>query len=410
MPEETGNLVCNATPTGRWQVGGVVVDFSSGEMGRGGEALRLTPKATEILHYLMMRQGRVVTKEEIMTAVWPDSFVSDDSVWRSISELRASFGDDPEDPTVVETLPRRGYRLIAEVKELGAATAEPSPLDAVVPPRRRIPAIRVFVWLTTMGLLASAVALATGGGGASPDAKWGATGEPFFDGWLEDLERALEVERTGRGPRIQEGLTAVGYNSLLRAAKDHRDMIAAVEASTDSLMARGRLQTAVNSYQAILEIDPQRGSAGRLAEMARSDLEAQFAELERLRRRAEEEAPSAETWVELATAQRLLEDHTSACQALREALRFNPAFEPALVEQVKLHLALGDAERARSFLEDGLARLPDSYRLWSLAAEAALLEGQSWQAVTYLDQACRSYRVARHQGDPLGPPPFLCWN
>ena len=68
----------------------------------------------QVLVCLAERAGQVVAKESLMRIVWPDTFVGDDVLTRSISELRRVFGDDAKEPHVIETIPKSGYRLIAD--------------------------------------------------------------------------------------------------------------------------------------------------------------------------------------------------------------------------------------------------------------------------------------------------------
>jgi DNA-binding winged helix-turn-helix (wHTH) protein len=81
---------------------------------RDGEVTPLTPKAFEILLLLAQNPGRVMTKEELINAVWPDSFVEESNLARNISTLRKALGDHH----VIETVPRRGYRFAASVREV----------------------------------------------------------------------------------------------------------------------------------------------------------------------------------------------------------------------------------------------------------------------------------------------------
>ena len=94
----------------------------------------MTPKAAATLALLHERAGEVVSKEEILERVWSGSFVTDDALWHSIAELRRIFDDDPRNPKVIETLPRRGYRLVAASPVPAHRPADDSPCGASVPP------------------------------------------------------------------------------------------------------------------------------------------------------------------------------------------------------------------------------------------------------------------------------------
>jgi TolB-like protein/DNA-binding winged helix-turn-helix (wHTH) protein/Tfp pilus assembly protein PilF len=90
-------------------------------------AVQVERKVMEVLVCLARSPGRVVTKDELVREVWDGRFVSDDVVWRSVRELRRALGDETRAPRYIETIPRRGYRLLASVAEIpetaGAATA-----------------------------------------------------------------------------------------------------------------------------------------------------------------------------------------------------------------------------------------------------------------------------------------------
>lgn len=99
--------------------------------------IRLEPKVMQVLVCLAAHAGEVVAKERLMQAVWPDTFVTDDVLTRSISELRRVFSDDAKEPRVIQTIPKSGYRLIARVSssdaELDAAAAGQAARVVTVP-------------------------------------------------------------------------------------------------------------------------------------------------------------------------------------------------------------------------------------------------------------------------------------
>jgi len=83
----------------------------------GDERIRLTPKAFAVLEYLVGHAGRLVTEEELLTAVWPKVYVQPEAVKTQIHEIRKVLGDDPKAPRFIETLARRGYQFIAAVQD-----------------------------------------------------------------------------------------------------------------------------------------------------------------------------------------------------------------------------------------------------------------------------------------------------
>jgi eukaryotic-like serine/threonine-protein kinase len=91
------------------------VDVASLQMFRDGDVVPLTPKVFDTLLVLVRHHHRVVTKDELMRMVWRDAFVSEDSLSQSVSSLRRALGDDPNQPQYIATIPRRGYRFVADV-------------------------------------------------------------------------------------------------------------------------------------------------------------------------------------------------------------------------------------------------------------------------------------------------------
>lgn len=87
--------------------------------------VRVEPKAMAVLLELARHGGEVCGREQIQRKVWPRGFTTDDVLTRCIGQLRKAFGDDPKKPRYLETLPRRGYRLLQAVGPLGPAEAPP---------------------------------------------------------------------------------------------------------------------------------------------------------------------------------------------------------------------------------------------------------------------------------------------
>jgi DNA-binding winged helix-turn-helix (wHTH) protein len=89
------------------------LDPDDARLWRGEQAIALTPKAFAVLGYLLAHSGRLVTKEELLQAVWADSLVTDASLKVCIREVRKALRDHPQKPRFIETVHRRGYRFIA---------------------------------------------------------------------------------------------------------------------------------------------------------------------------------------------------------------------------------------------------------------------------------------------------------
>src|ERR1700719_1029984 len=104
------------------------VSFQSGEVRKAGLRIRVQQQPMKLLEILLERPGEVVTREELRTRIWADESFGDfdQAVNIAIAKLRSAFGDSAENPRYIETLPKRGYRFIADV----------SVVDADVRPKR----------------------------------------------------------------------------------------------------------------------------------------------------------------------------------------------------------------------------------------------------------------------------------
>src|SRR5215207_8356833 len=83
---------------------------------REGSRLPVTPRVLNVLRVLVENAGRIVSKDTLMAEVWADSFVEEGNLNRTISRLRKVLGESPNESRFVETIPRVGYRFIADVE------------------------------------------------------------------------------------------------------------------------------------------------------------------------------------------------------------------------------------------------------------------------------------------------------
>jgi DNA-binding winged helix-turn-helix (wHTH) protein len=100
------------------------VDARAGELRKQGARIKLQEQPFQVLAVLLQRPGEVVTREELRSQNWPpDTFVDfDNSLNTAINKLREALGDSADNPRFIETLPRRGYRLIAPVTGVDGTT------------------------------------------------------------------------------------------------------------------------------------------------------------------------------------------------------------------------------------------------------------------------------------------------
>jgi DNA-binding winged helix-turn-helix (wHTH) protein/tetratricopeptide (TPR) repeat protein len=97
---------------------GWVVDVAGGRITQDDQTTHLEPKIMSVLAYLASRPNEVVAKDQLVEAVWNHSCVSDAALTRCIFEIRQAFGDNAREPTVIETIPKIGYRLVATPQRL----------------------------------------------------------------------------------------------------------------------------------------------------------------------------------------------------------------------------------------------------------------------------------------------------
>jgi predicted ATPase/DNA-binding winged helix-turn-helix (wHTH) protein len=111
----------------------VWLDLEQEQLWRGRQALHLRPKSFALLRYLVAHAGRVVSKDELVQAVWAETAVSDGVLTVSITEIRQVLGDTAQAPQYLETVPRRGYRWLGTLPTVAPPAAAPSsPLPLLV--------------------------------------------------------------------------------------------------------------------------------------------------------------------------------------------------------------------------------------------------------------------------------------
>jgi pimeloyl-ACP methyl ester carboxylesterase/DNA-binding winged helix-turn-helix (wHTH) protein len=130
---------------GTYTFGSYRLDAADARLWRGHAAVPLTPKAFAVLEHLARHAGRLVTKHELLDAIWPDVHVGDAALKVCVREIRRALGDDPKEPRYIETAHRRGYRFIAQVATVAPAV-DPSfagtrafvtPVPTIAPPQTR---------------------------------------------------------------------------------------------------------------------------------------------------------------------------------------------------------------------------------------------------------------------------------
>lgn len=207
------------------QVGEFSFDASTGELSGNGSTERLRPQAARVLSLLIDQAGMMVSREDLHAGVWPNTthVEYDASLNVCITQIRAVLGDEADSPTYIETLPRRGYRLLADVSQ---------PDQPQTPKTRRS---RFWTGATTIALAGAIATIILVANGTGPDTISMAV-MPFRsipssdslafleDGLTEELITALAgvnsdrltvIARTSSFRLAQEGLDAVDVGNEL---------------------------------------------------------------------------------------------------------------------------------------------------------------------------------------------------
>lgn len=236
-----------------FQIGGRLVEPDSGRLIQDGRSIKLEPKVMGLLVYLVQRPGQVLSREELEQAIWTGTVVGYDALTNAIIKLRKAFGDDPHHPWLIETVAKKGYRLIAPVSEPGSAPPAPMPGPSVQ--NQRLLGIAAVATLALVGLTIGWFAFDHPGSRANripsiavlPFTNLG--GDPklayFSDGVREDiitdLSKLSGLRVIARNPALASPDEAIGVRYVLegsvrRAGDDIRITAKLIDTETGSYL------------------------------------------------------------------------------------------------------------------------------------------------------------------------------
>ncbi|HKY45189.1 MAG TPA: winged helix-turn-helix domain-containing protein [Pyrinomonadaceae bacterium] len=130
-----------------YRFGEFTLDAGQKVLLRQGKPLLLAPKVFETLLTLVENSGRILEKEELMTRLWPDTFVEDSNLTYTIVQLRKTLGDDARNPRYIETIPKRGYRFTVNVEEISSDIESIHVIEEQHDPEVRVASIAVLPFL-----------------------------------------------------------------------------------------------------------------------------------------------------------------------------------------------------------------------------------------------------------------------
>jgi DNA-binding winged helix-turn-helix (wHTH) protein len=184
---------------------------------RSGKKLPVEPKAYKVLQFLLHNPERVISKDELLGAVWNDCEVSESSLTRSIAMLRRVLGDDVREPRYIATVPTVGYRLVCEVEVSDDTGGDLEALPTLVDSKgglSRVPVVRPL-WFAAAALTVVIAALFVW---------WSLPGQPT-------IESALQLTDDGNPKLLTSALLSDGYRIYFNELRAGSPIIAQVAVS-----------------------------------------------------------------------------------------------------------------------------------------------------------------------------------
>lgn len=194
---------------------------------RGAEVIKLRPKAFAVLNQLVGHTGQLVTKEDLLNSVWPETYVGEGVLKVTIRQLRDAFSDDSKTPAFIETAHRRGYRFIGQIGECGAA-----PVTLTLPPPRTFGVVgrdaalaRMQRWLQKVSGGERQVVFVTGEAGIGKTA--------LVDTFVKSLASDQTI-RISTGQCLEQYGTGEAYlpvlNAITRLCRDQPEVLEVLRA------------------------------------------------------------------------------------------------------------------------------------------------------------------------------------
>jgi DNA-binding winged helix-turn-helix (wHTH) protein/predicted ATPase len=207
---------------------------------RGSQAIKLRPKAFAVLNHLVTHPGQLVTKEELLNAVWPETFVGEAVLKVTIRQLRDALDDDPNSPSFIETAHRRGYRFIGQLKTREQLRTQDREIEGetakVILPSLAVRSLEVvgrddalsqmLSWLQKMNSGERQIVFVTGEAGIGKTS--------LVDAFVQSVASGGNI-RIGRGHCLEHYGTSEAYLPVLEAVtrlcRENRQMIDVLRAN-----------------------------------------------------------------------------------------------------------------------------------------------------------------------------------
>src|SRR5215510_875321 len=184
------------------------LDLANECLWEGRQAIKLRPKTFAVLDYLLGRPGQLVTKEELLNAVWPGTFVGEAVLKVAIRQLREALRDDPKSPNFIETAHRRGYRFIGRIQSVQAQSRKAVADFSKAVVGRDEALSRMESWLEKMPGGERQIVFVTGEAGIGKTA--------LVDTFARSIASDRSI-RIGRGQCLEQYGTSEAYLPVLEA-------------------------------------------------------------------------------------------------------------------------------------------------------------------------------------------------
>lgn len=340
----------------RIQIGDWESEPQANRLTRGDDVAELEPQVMDLLLVFADRPGEVLTKAEIIEAVWGEVIVNDDALSRALWKLRRALGDDAKSPRYIETVPKRGYRLIADVSyppseaEVAALVAHLKGEDASDRGLGRWRSAVIVSIFTVIGFAGSAI----------------------LDGWFTGASDLPAVQATSSVPvdvrlRRADAFYAQYDRAQNASARQLYEAVLAQDPDNAAALA-GLSNTIVQPvirWDGVPEGQPARGSVVEALTLNAVDSEAARATLERaegLARRATELDPGhARAWRALGLALSAQREFDAARAAYDRALVIEPNDWGSLINMSELARFQGEPELSDAYMEQAFEAMQRRY-------------------------------------------------
>jgi DNA-binding winged helix-turn-helix (wHTH) protein len=353
---------------GRWQV-----DPDTRQIQSGKDTERLEPKVMELLLLLVSKPHTVFSKADIMTSLWPNVVVNEHTLARTISRLRRALQDPPAESRYIETIPKKGYRIIADYAEI---------LPEKEPAQSHKKSITIA--LSAVLLLAIAATIVI---------------QPFPDKERQ-LAQSQAQQLTARADNLYMQFTREGNESAIalyeKAIAQNPDYALAQSGLANALVQRVVRWHDLDTYIPADQVTLESALAQGLTSTAQA--KAILRRASEMAQRAERLSPNEPAVLKaMGLTYSAQGDFDKAQERFKQAVNLEPNAWDSLINLAEINKIKGDDDNALRLFEQAYRAMDNSYqeqphKVEPWQAELGVLIAQEYQAKSHLDEAELWYR------------------